>query len=136
MFEIENKEGDSMLLEKTGKLDLTKLGEKLKLWFVERDWDVQSEPGVNTYTIKARKVDTLREIFGACRALVVTCYYEGNTTKVKIGQGSWTENILSNAGWLIATGGANLAFTFWSFEVEREFTSYAHDVLDNFYAFT
>ncbi len=118
-------------LERNKRVDLEKLGDKLRLWFIERDWQVRTHKGKESYAISARKAGKLRMTFAACRALNVICTHASNGTKVKIKQGSWGENIAINAAWLAATGGMNLAFTFWSLEVEREFKNYARSVLDS-----
>jgi hypothetical protein len=79
----------------------------------------------------AKKSGTVRVVFAACRALIVTASHSNGDTIIEIKQGSWSENLWSNAGWFLATGGANLAFTLWSYEVEREFKNYAKGVLDS-----
>jgi len=121
-----------MILSKDKLIDLRDLGKKLKLWFIERDWDVKTNVSQQYYTINARKTGYARRVIAACRALVVVCYHEGMSTKVKIEQGTWTENIVSNIGWFLATGGTNLAFSLWSYKVQKNFKNYAQSVLDQY----
>src|SRR6266404_6049929 len=105
-------------------VNLDVLGEKLRLWFVERKWDIKADRGPSTYIIQARKAGKIRVIFASCRALVVICKQEGLGTIVSVRQGKWTENIWSNAAWFLATGGMNLAFSLWSFQVQKQFQDY------------
>ena len=119
-----------MLIEKDRVVDLERLGEKLRLWFIERNYEVKTDKGPSTYAIRAKKSGKIRVVLAAVRALVVVCYHENEMTKVKVMQGSWTENIWSNLGWFVATGGMNLAFSLWSFEVQREFQNYVKLVLE------
>jgi hypothetical protein len=119
-----------MDLESNGTIDLDVLGERLRLWFVQRKWEVEATRGPSSYAIQARKAGIIRISFGACRALIVVCQQEPGKTKVSVRQGSWTENIWSNAAWFVTTGGMNLAFTLWSFQVQRQFQNYVKQVLD------
>ncbi len=119
-----------MNFEANGTVNLDLLGEKLRLWFVERKWEVKADRGPSSYAIQARKAGKIRVTFAACRALIVICQQEQGTTRVSVKQGSWTENIWSNVGWFIATGGTNLAFSLWSFEVQREFQNYVKRALE------
>lgn len=121
-----------MIIEKRKAIDLDKLGEKIKLWFIENKWELKCDKGPSSYAIMAKKAGKIRVAFAACRALIVVCCCEDGVTKVKVKQGSWTENLWSNAAWFAATGGMNLLFTFWSFEVQREFQNYVKEVLDTF----
>jgi hypothetical protein len=120
-----------MILEKDKLVELNKLGEKLRLWFIERGWDTKTDRGPTSYAIAAKKAGKIRVFFAACRALVVICCHEDGKTKVKVRQGSWTENIVSNVGWFAATGGTNLAFSLWSFAVQKQFESYAREALES-----
>lgn len=119
-----------MVIERDKLIDLDILGEKLKMWFFERKYEVKTDKGVNTYVIKAKKTGKMRIFFSACRALIVICGCEDGKTKVKVKQGSWSENIWSNVVWFTATGGTNVLFTFWSFEVQREFQNYVKGILE------
>jgi hypothetical protein len=110
-----------MNIETNGMVDLDVLGERLRLWFVERKWEVKADRGPSSYAIQARKAGKIRISFAACRALLVICQQKEGKTTVSVKQGSWTENIWSNALWLVTTGGMNLAFSFWSFQVQRQF---------------
>jgi len=118
-----------MDIEKEGPLDLDLLGEKLKLWFIEKSWTIQTDRGPTSYVIQATKDGKLRMFFSACRALIVICHQQENKTIVSVRQGSWSKNIWSNLEWLVLRGGTNLAFTLWSFEVQREFQHFVKKVL-------
>lgn len=120
-----------MNFEVNETIDLDVLGERLRLWFVERKWEVKSARGPSSYAIQARKAGTIRVSFAACRALIVICQLENDKTRVSVKQGSWTENIWSNAIWFVATGGMNLAFSLWSFQIQRQFQSYVKEALDD-----
>jgi hypothetical protein len=119
-----------MDIEKDAPIDLEVLGEKLRLWFIERSWEVKVDKDPSTFVIQATKAGKVRIFFAACRALVVICQQEQGKTKLSVRQGRWTANIWSNLAWLVETGGTNLAFTLWSFEVQREFQNFARRVLD------
>lgn len=121
-----------MDIQKTRLVNLDVLGERIRLWFIERKWEVKTDKGPNSYAIQARKADKVRVFFAACRALIVVCKHENGKTIVSVRQGSWNENIWSNVAWLVATGGMNLAFSLWSFQVQREFENYVKDLLDKF----
>lgn len=117
-----------MDIEKDALLDLDLLGEKLRLWFVERSWTIQTNRGPTSYVIQATKDGKLRMFFSACRALIVICRQENGKTIVSVRQGSWMKNIWSNLEWLVLIGGTNLAFTLWSFEVQREFQHFVKNL--------
>ncbi len=120
-----------MLIERHTLVDLEALGDNLRVWFVEKDWDIiKTERGASAYTIVAKKESELRQVFAACRALTVICRHEGGSTKIKVSQGDWTKNLLSNLAWFAVTGGTNLAFSLWSFEVQREFQNFAQETLN------
>ena len=119
-----------MDIEKTKLVNLDILGERLGLWFIERKWELKTERGPTTFALQARKAGKIRVFLAACRALIVICKHENGKTIVSVRQGSWTENIWSNAAWLVATGGTNLLFSLWSFEVQREFQNYVKSLLE------
>lgn len=119
-----------MLIEENRLINLELLSERLKLWFINRNWEIKTDKNKNTYAIMARKNNAMRKFFSACRALVVICGHENGKTMIKVKQGSWAENIWSNVGWFIVTGGTNIIFSLWSFEVQREFQNYVRDVLN------
>jgi hypothetical protein len=120
-----------MNFEKNGLVNLDVLGEKLRLWFVEKKWEVNVQRGPSSYAIQAKKTGKVRVIFAACRALIVICRFDEGKTRILVKQGSWSENLWSNFSWFVATGGMNLAFSLWSFEVQREFQKYVKKVLDD-----
>ncbi len=119
-----------MDIERDASLNLEELGEKLMLWFVEKKWSIKIDRGPSAYVIQATKAGKIRIFFSACRALIVICRHEEGKTIISVRQGNWTLNILSNIEWLLSTGGMNLAFTLWSFEVQREFQNFAKRTLD------
>jgi hypothetical protein len=105
-------------------IDLETIGSKVRKWFLEKKWTVKVHKESNMYGIEAEKKDKIRITFGACRALTFICWHESGYTRIKIKQGSWAENIASNFAWIVATGGANLAITAWSFVVQKQFEEF------------
>ena len=54
------------------------------------------------YAIRAKKEHALRIIFSAGRALVVVLYPQEGYKKIKVGQGSWNQNIISNLAYFFS----------------------------------
>lgn len=123
------------ILERNKTINLIRLGDALVSWFAERDWSIKTNKSDTCYSINAKKTNEIRKIFCANRALSVVCSHEGSSTKIKISQGDWTDNLIGNVIWYFATGGANLAFTIWSLRVQKEFRNFAESVLDRQCAF-
>jgi hypothetical protein len=119
-----------MDIERSATVDLEVLGEELRVWFIERSWNINIDKNPSTYVIQATKAGKVRRVFAACRALVVICRHEEGKTRISVRQGRWTENIWSNLESLILIGGMNLGFTLWSFEVQREFQHFAKKALE------
>ena len=125
-----------MELERQELLDLAELGDTLLQWFISRNWEVRTFKGAHLYSIQAKKTNPVRKFFCANRALVVQCSHDGGRTRVRIGQGSWSDNIWGNVIWFAATGGTNLLFSLWGFEVQREFKNYVKQALNNCHVMT
>ncbi len=71
-----------------------------------------------------RKGSAVRAVLGADRALEVEVRHAGSQTIADVRQGSWKTNIVSNAVWLVATGGMNLAVSGWSVIIQKDLESY------------
>ena len=113
------------------KLDNREIARQIKNWFDKRDFETKAIEQDGTYEVKARKSSGLRAILGADRAIEVRVETLGEETHVDVRQGSWKTNAISNAAWLVVTGGMNLAISGWSIVIQKELESYVREILNN-----
>jgi hypothetical protein len=109
-------------------VDTRKVAKAIKDWLDLKGFETKALEASGTYTVKARKASVLRAVFGADRALEVEVRQTGDQTIADIRQGSWKTNIISNAVWLVATGGMNLAISGWSVVIQKELESHIRSV--------
>jgi len=114
-----------------GKLDNREVAKKIKNWLNQKGFETKAIEQDGTYAIKARKSSSLRAIVGADRAIEVGVRTSGDETRIDVRQGSWKTNAISNAAWLIVTGGMNLAISGWSIVIQKELENYIRKVLDD-----
>jgi hypothetical protein len=111
------------------RLDINDVARQLKSWLNEHGFETQVLDAEYGLLLKAGKSSALRTFLAADRALVIRISNETAVTEVHVRQGNWTKNLVSNAGWAIATGGTNLAISGWSFVVQYQFESYVRKIL-------
>jgi len=113
------------------KLDNREVAKQIKNWFDKRNFQTKAIEQDGAYAIKARKSSGLRSFVGADRAIEVSICTLNEETHVEVRQGSWKTNVISNAAWLVVTGGMNLAFSGWSIVIQKELENYIRQVLDD-----
>ncbi len=106
------------------RLDTRKTAKAIQDWLDEKGFETKAFDAQGAYTIKARKGSAVRAVVGADRALEVEVRHAGSQTVADVRQGSWKTNIVSNAVWLVATGGMNLAVSGWSVVIQKDLESY------------
>ena len=113
------------------KLNNRDVAKQIKNWFDQRKFETKAIEENGTYAIKARKSSGLRSFLGADRAIEVGIRTINEETHVEVRQGSWKTNMISNAAWLVVTGGMNLAISGWSLVIQKELENYIRQILDN-----
>ena len=106
------------------RLDTRKAAKAIRDWLDQKGFETKALEAQGAYTIKARKGSAVRAVLGADRALEVEVRHAGYQTIADVRQGSWKTNIVSNAVWLVATGGMNLAVSGWSVIIQKDLESY------------
>ena len=106
------------------RLDTRKAAKAIRDWLDQKGFETKALEAQGAYTIKARKGSAFRAVLGADRALEVEVRHAGCQTIADVRQGSWKTNIVSNAVWLVATGGMNLAVSGWSVVIQKDLESY------------
>ena len=110
-------------------LDTRQVAKSVKQWLDGKKFETQALESGGSYIIKARKASMLRSVVAADRALEVAVRHADGQTVVDIRQGSWKTNVISNAAWLVATGGMNLAFSGWSVVIQKELEAHIRNLL-------
>ncbi len=109
--------------------DIKQVAAQIADWFHDKRFQVEALSDGSNYLVKARKASGVRAAVGADRALVVEVSRSGGELTVDVRQGSWKTNAVSNAAWLVATGGMNLAISGWSVVVQKELEGYVRSLL-------
>ena len=102
---------------------------EIKDWLEARKFETKALESSGSYIVKARKASAFRAVVGADRALEVAVFHSDGQTHVEVRQGSWKTNIISNAAWLMVTGGMNLLISGWSVVVQKELETHIRSVL-------
>ena len=110
-------------------VDLLQAARRIQSWFDIKGFETKAVEHSGMYCLRARKASAFRAFLGADRALEVAFRISNNQTEIDVRQGSWKTNVVSNAIWLVATGGMNLAFSGWSFMLQKELESHIREVL-------
>jgi hypothetical protein len=113
-------------------IDNRELAKRVKAWFDERGFETKVFQNGEAFVLKARKASVFRAIVGADRAIEVELAHRNGETQVEIRQGSWKTNVISNAAWLVATGGMNLVVSGWSVVVQKDLERYVRITLSEF----
>lgn len=106
------------------ELDMRAFATRIKKWLDGKNFETKALEGAGSFVIKARKASALRAVVGADRALEIAIRNFEGQTQVDVRQGSWKTNFISNAVWVVATGGMNLAFTGWSLVIQKELETF------------
>lgn len=109
--------------------DTREVARRIKVWLDDRGFETKTLESANSYVVKARKASAFRAIVGADRALEVGVRHWNGETQVEVRQGSWKTNIVSNAVWLVVTGGMNLLISGWSLVVQKDLETFVRSVL-------
>jgi hypothetical protein len=117
------------LLSSRVPLDTREVAKRIKDWLDKKGFETKAEISGDVYTVKARKASGLRAVVGADRALEVVVQVASGETQVDVRQGSWKTNIISNAAWFVATGGANLLISGWSVVIQKDLENFVRGVL-------
>ena len=116
------------------QLDLCHIAGQVQAWFEQRHFENKLLEDNGMYVVKARKSSKWRAVMGADRALnVIIGHSDTGGTQVEVKQGDWTTNIVSNAAWLVVTGGANMAISGWSFVLQKQLQNYIQSIFDEAY---
>jgi hypothetical protein len=110
-------------------VDARAVAKAIQDWLDCRRFETKALQAGASYFVKARKASVLRAVVGADRALEIEVGQADGKTIVDVRQGSWTTNVVSNLGWLLVTGGMNLAFSGWSVIIQKELESHIRSVL-------
>jgi hypothetical protein len=119
------------LIVHSQEIDNREVARQIKNWFDQKSFETKVIQGNNSYAIKARKKSKLRAVVGADRAIEVAIRTTDGETQVEVRQGSWKTNAISNAAWLVVTGGMNLAISGWSIMIQKDLENYIRKVLDD-----
>jgi hypothetical protein len=119
------------LIVHSQEIDNREVARQIKNWFDQKSFETKVIQGNNSYAIKARKKNKLRAVVGADRAIEVAIRTTDGETQVEVRQGSWKTNAISNAAWLVVTGGMNLAISGWSIMIQKDLENYIRKVLDD-----
>ena len=111
-------------------LDTREIAKQVKKWFDQKKFETKAIEQDESYAIKARKKGGLRALVGADRAIEVSVRAVNGETHVEVRQGSWKTNVISNAAWLVVTGGMNLAISGWSVVIQKELENYIRKIMD------
>jgi hypothetical protein len=111
------------------QLDINVVARQIKGWLGERGFETQTLEAEYGLLLKSAKSSALRTFFAADRALVIRISNETAVTEVHVRQGNWTKNLVSNAGWALATGGTNLAISGWSLVIQKQLEAYIRKIL-------
>lgn len=119
------------ILKADKQLENKFLARKIKNWFTLKNFETKALFKDDTYLIKAKKSSGLRTFVGADRAIEVLINIQEGKTSVEVRQGSWKKNIVSNAAWLVVTGGMNLAISGWSVVIQKDLENFIREILEN-----
>jgi hypothetical protein len=111
-------------------IDTREVAKRIKKWVDDRGFETKALESNGAYIVKARKASGLRAVIGADRALEISVRHADGATHVDVRQGSWKTNAVSNAVWLVATGGANLLISGWSIVVQKDLEGYVKSVFE------
>jgi hypothetical protein len=111
------------------RLDIGDVAKQIMGWLSERGFKTQEYHAEYGLLLKSGKSSALRTVFAADRALVIRISNETAVTEVHVRQGSWTKNLVSNAGWIAATGGGILAISAWSLVIQLQLEAYVRRIL-------
>jgi hypothetical protein len=111
-------------------VDNREVAKRIKKWFEDKGFETKAFESSGSFSVKARKASTFRAVVGADRALEVAVRHCDGETQVEVRQGSWKTNIISNAAWLVVTGGMNLAISGWSVVIQKDLEKFVRSVLD------
>ncbi len=117
------------LMTHPAPVDLLEAARRIQWWFNTKGFETKALEHSGAYCIRARKTSTLRAVMAADRALEVALRISNGQTEIDVRQGSWQTNFVSNAVWLVATGGMNLVFTGWSIVLQKELEAHIRGVL-------
>lgn len=117
-------------ISSTTPADLREVARRIHGWLESKGFEVRGLQAGEGFVIKARKASTLRAIVGADRALEIGVQPRGALVDVEIRQGSWKTNAVSNAVWLVATGGMNLAISGWSLVIQKDLEHYVRSIFE------
>lgn len=112
-------------------LDNREVARRIKDWLDKKGFETKAFEADGSYFLKTRKSSGLRSVVGADRALEIGIRHSDNQTQVEVRQGSWKTNIVSNAGWFLVTGGANLLFSGWSLVIQKDLESYIRTIFND-----
>jgi hypothetical protein len=119
------------LIASPALVDTREVARRIKAWLINNGFETKAYESGDSFIVKARKASTLRAIVGADRALEVGVRHWNGETQVDVRQGSWKTNAVSNAAWLVVTGGANLLISGWSLVVQKELETFVRSVLED-----
>lgn len=114
-----------------GKLDNREIAKQIKKWFDQKGFETKAIEQDESYAVRARKSGGFRAIVGADRAIEVGIHTLGDETQVDVRQGSWKTNAISNAAWLVVTGGMNLAISGWSIVIQKDLENHIRKILND-----
>lgn len=117
------------VITREGLVNTQDVANAVKDWLDSKGFDTRVLGEGGEFTVKARKASAVRAVVGADRALEVGVRHFAGRTEVDVRQGSWKTNIVSNAAWLAATGGMNLAISGWSLVIQKELESHIRAIL-------
>ena len=111
-------------------VDHREVAKRIKTWLEAKSFETTALESNGSYVVKARKKGVFRSVIGADRALEVGVRQFDGLTQVDIRQGSWKTNVISNAAWILVTGGANLLISGWSIVIQKELEAFVRSVFE------
>jgi hypothetical protein len=117
------------LIASPALIDTRQVAKRIKEWLEGKGFETKALESSGSYTVKARKSGVFRSVVGADRAMEISIRQWNGETQVEVRQGSWKTNIVSNAAWLVATGGMNLLISGWSVVIQKDLEAFVRSVL-------
>lgn len=114
-----------------GRLDNREIAKQIKNWFDQKGFETKAIEQDGSYTVKARKSSGFRAMVGADRAIEIGIRTSGDETQLDVRQGSWKTNAISNAAWLVVTGGMNLVISGWSIVIQKDLENHIRNILND-----
>ena len=117
------------IIESKLLFDQNEVAGAIRKWFMDRNFDTEKEVTQSGITILAGKKGIFRTALCAARSFHIEVENVGGIARVKFSEDSWKTNLAANTAWFIATGGANLVLSAWSYKILHDFKNFVRELL-------